>query len=197
MVKSQAQRTGLIVLSLFLAFAVALVVLIAIQSDVLGWLIVGIVIVSVAIILAAAAIVNRVAVPFMDARLKYVDAHLEHERRILELQLKHAPALPKPVQAMTAIPEVEPYRNLAIQLVALTRDLLGEDSTRIASREKAQEYFPFNDHKVWGRAIDFLTAHGLVYQMVAGGKSEGTMISRNRTAAELAQMIALPERRLA
>ena len=195
MVKPQTQRTGLIIFALFLAFAVALVVLIAIDRNVIWPLIVGFVIVSVAIITAAAAIVNKVAVPFMDARLKYVDARLEHERRMLELQLRRAPALPKPAQAATVIPEVEPYRNLAIQLVALTKDLMGEDATRIASRETAQGYDPFRGHKQWEQAVSFLTAYGLVYQLLAGGKNEGTAISKNRTAAELAQIIAPPDRR--
>lgn len=194
MTRNQTQRTGLIVFSLFLAFAVALVVLIAIDRNVIWPLIIGFVIVSVAIILAAAAIVNKVAVPFMDARLKYVDARLDHERRMLELQLKHAPALPKPSQAVTVIPEVEPYRNLAVQLVAFTRDLLGDDATRIASREMAQHNDFFRGAKTWERAIDFLTAYGLVYQMVKGGRNDGTMIKQGLTARDLADAIALPGR---
>ncbi len=194
MAKPQAQRTGLIIFGLFMAFCVALVVLIAIQQNVIWPLIIGFVIVSVALIAAAAAIVNKVAIPFMDARLKYVDARLEHERRTLELQLRYAHALPRPAQAVTTIPEVEPYRNLAIQLVALTRDLMGEDSTRIASREMAQDYDPFRGAKTWERAVEFLTAYGLVYQMLKGGRSEGTAIKQGMTARDLAEVIALPGR---
>jgi hypothetical protein len=182
----------LIIAALFIAFAVALVVLIAILQDVIWPLIVGFVIVAVALITAAAAIVNKVAVPFMAARLKYVDVQLEHERRMLELRLRHTPALPKPAQAVTVHPEVEPYRNLAIELIAVTRDLLGDDATRIASREKAQPYGSFRNHRQWEQAVSFLTAYGLVYQMVSGGKSEGTVIGKGRTAAELAQMITPP-----
>ena len=188
----QAQHTGLIVFALFLAFAVALVVLIAIERNVIWPLIVGFVIVAVAIILAAAAIVNKVAVPFMDARLKYVDARLEHERRMLELQLRHTPALPPPAQAVTVIPAVEPYRNLAIQLVAFTRDHLGNDSTRIASREMTQNNDFFRGAKTWERAVEFLTAYGLVYQLVKGGRNDGTMIKQGLTARDLADVIALP-----
>ena len=192
MVKTQVQRTGVIIFSLFMAFCVALVVLIAIERNVIWPLIVGFVIVSVAIITAGAAIVNRIAIPFMAARLKYVDVQLEHERRMLELQLRHAPqALPSP-STVTVIPEVKPYRGLAIQLVALTRDVLGNDATRIASRELAQGYDPFKGAKTWERAIEFLTAYGLVYQLAKGGRSEGTMIRQGLTAADLAGVIALP-----
>jgi hypothetical protein len=91
MTQNPAQRTGLIIFSLFLAFAEARVVLIAIDQDVIWPLIIGFVIVAVAVITAAAAMVNKVALPFMAARLKYVDVQLEHERRMLELKLKYSP----------------------------------------------------------------------------------------------------------
>lgn len=188
----QQQRTGLIILALFLALSIALIVLVAIERNLIWPLIIGFVIVAVAVIIAAAAIVNKVAVPFMDARLKYVDAQLEHARLMLDIQLRHAPppALLRP--AMPIITEVEPFRNSAIQLVSLTRDLLGDDSTKIVSREVAQENGYFRGTEGWKNAVKFLTAYGLVYQIVSGGRNDGTAIKHGMTARELAGVIAPP-----
>lgn len=175
MVKSQTQRTGLIILSLFLAFAVALVVLIAIQSGVLGWLIVGFVIVSVAIITAAAVIVNRVAVPFMDARLKYVDARLEHERRMFELKMRDDRRQIAP-PAQTNAPEIDPRHALLVNLCLLTikSNDYGPTSKRLMSANDAQadRSGQFADRMNWDRASKYGQDIGKLYTKVGGPPQE-------------------------
>ena len=190
--KRQTSKTSLIIFGLFLSFCVALIVLIAIDKGVILPLIIGVVIIAVALIVAAWAIVKHVAVPFMETRFKYLDVHLEHERRILELRLKHsAPQLPPPTEHH---PEVEPYRALAIQLVELSREQLGENADKVLSREKAENHKPFNTHNNWSNAIAFLTAWGLVYESYLGGRNEGMLISKNRKVSELIHTIALLDR---
>ena len=195
MTQNPAQRTGLIIFALFLAFAVALVVLIAIDQDVIWPLIIGFVIVAVAVIAAAAAMVNKVAVPFMAARLKYVDVQLEHERRMLELKLKYSPpALPAAQAAQadrTWKPELEKYRNLAIDLVALTISQFGRDSKRIISRGDAQTNIAFKGAGTFENAVSFLTGNALAYVLMTGGRQEGTVINGDLTAGELMAILSL------
>lgn len=192
MIKNPTQRTGLIIFSLFLAFAVALVVLIAIERDVIWPLIVGFVIVAVAVITAAAAMVNKVAVPFMDARLKYVDARLAHERSMLELKLKYSPALPAAhaTAERTWKPELEKWRWSAVDLIALTVDTLGRNSTKIVSRGDAQQNEAFKGAGRFENALSFLTGNGLAYVVMRGGRQEGTNIQDGLTAGELLAILS-------
>lgn len=104
-----------------------------------------------------------------------------------------SPQIHAPVR-METHPEVEPYRNLAIELVAITREKLGDDTDRILSREQAESYELFRGHKTWEHAIDFLEAWGYAYQHLKGGRSEGTKIGKEMTIAELAKVITPPAR---
>jgi hypothetical protein len=195
MTRNPTQRTGLIIFSLFTAFAIALVVLIAIERNVIWPLIIGFVIVAVAVITASAAMVNKVAVPFMAARLKFMDVQLAHERSMLELKLKYnPPALPaaRATADRTWKPELEKWRMAAIELVALTIDTpeYGRDSTKIISANRAQANELFKSAGRVQNALDFLTGNGLVYVIMAGGKQEGTAIQDSLTAGELMAILS-------
>lgn len=195
--RASPPRTGLYTLAFFVAFAILLIVQQAIDKGFLLQLIIGSVVALAIVVTAATAIVNKVAIPFLDTRLKYLDANLEqqraqwnHERDMLKLQLEHRPALPAPEYHA----EVEPYRQLARELVALTREKLGDQADRILSREQAESYDLFRGHKTWEHAVEFLTAYSLVYELRNGKRNEGTVINKGKTAAEVYEWFTLPAR---
>lgn len=188
------QRAGLYIFSLFISFAVLVVVMMAIDRGFILPLIAGSVILLAIVIVAAASIVNKVAIPFMDTRLKYLDARLEqeraswnHEREILKLQLAYRPALEEPEGGSRIDSESEQWKPQALQLVGVTYEKMGMQSKQLMPFNKcaADRIDPFYDVDVWQGATAWLFNHGHVTKQMKGDKCIGYYFSNGRTVADI------------
>lgn len=188
------QRAGLYIFSLFISFAVLVVVMMAIDRGFILPLIAGSVILLAIVIVAAASIVNKVAIPFMDTRLKYLDARLEqeraswnHEREILKLQLSCRPALEEPEGGALGDSEVDQWKPQALQLVGVTYEKMGMQSKQLMPFNKcaADRIEPFYDVDVWQGATAWLFNHGHVTKQMKGDKCIGYYFSNGRTVADI------------
>lgn len=188
------QRAGLYIFSLFISFAVLVVVMMAIDRGFILPLIAGSVILLAIVIVAAASIVNKVAIPFMDTRLKYLDARLEqeraswnHEREILKLQLAYRPALEEPEGGALGDSEVDQWKPQALQLVGVTYEKLGMQSKQLMPFNKcaADRIDPFYDVDVWQGATAWLFNHGHVTKQMKGDKCIGYYFSNGRTVSDI------------
>lgn len=191
---NRPQRAGLYIFSLFISFAVLVVVMMAIDRGFILPLIAGSVILLAIIIVAAASIVNKVAIPFMDTRLKYLDARLEqeraswnHEREILKLQLSYRPALEEPEGGTLGDSEVDQWKPQALQLVGVTYEKMGMQSKQLMPFNKcaADRIEPFYDVDVWQGATAWLFNHGHVTKQMKGDKCIGYYFSNGRTVADI------------
>lgn len=188
------QRAGLYIFSLFISFAVLVVVMMAIDRGFILPLIAGSVILLAIVIVAAASIVNKVAIPFMDTRLKYLDARLEqeraswnHEREILKLQLAYRPALEEPEGGALGDSEVDQWKPQALQLIGVTYEKMGMQSKQLMPFNKcaADRIDPFYDVDVWQGATAWLFNHGHVTKQMKGDKCIGYYFSNGRTVADI------------
>lgn len=188
------QRAGLYIFSLFISFAVLVVVMMAIDRGFILPLIAGSVILLAIIIVAAASIVNKVAIPFMDTRLKYLDARLEqeralwsHERDILKLQLANRPALEEPEGGALGDSEIDQWKPQALQLIGVTYEKMGMQSKQLMPFNKcaADRIDPFYDVDVWQGATAWLFNHGHVTKQMKGDKCIGYYFSNGRTVADI------------
>lgn len=188
------QRAGLYIFSLFISFAVLVVVMMAIDRGFILPLIAGSVVLLAIVIVAAASIVNKVAIPFMDTRLKYLDARLEqeralwsHERDILKLQLANRPALEEPEGGALGDSEIEQWKPQALQLIGVTYEKMGMQSKQLMPFNKcaADRIEPFYDVDVWQGATAWLFNHGHVTKQMKGDKCIGYYFSNGRTVADI------------
>lgn len=188
------QRAGLYIFSLFISFAVLVVVMMAIDRGFILTLIAGSVILLAIVIVAAVSIVNKVAIPFMDTRLKYLDARLEqeralwsHERDILKLQLANRPALEEPEGGALGDSEVDQWKPQALQLIGVTYEKMGMQSKQLMPFNKcaADRIDPFYDVDVWQGATAWLFNHGHVTKQMKGDKCIGYYFSNGRTVADI------------
>lgn len=192
--KQTKQRAGLVVFAFFVSFAVMIIVMMAIDRGFLWPLIIGSVIALAIIVTAAAAIVNKVAIPFMDTRLKYLDARLGHERALwnheretLKLQLTYNPALEEPEGGSLIDSEVEQWKPQALQLIGVTYEKLGMQSKQLLPFNKCAKdrIAPFNDVQVWEGATAWLFNRGHVTKKMQGEKCIGYYFANGRTVADI------------
>lgn len=191
---NQPQRSGLYIFSLFISFAVLVVVMMAIDRGFFWPLIIGSVITLAIVIIAGASIVSKIAIPFMDTRLKYLDARLEqeralwkHERETLKLQLAYTPALEEPEGGSLIDSEVEQWKPQALQLIGVTYEKMGIQSRQLMPFNKCatDRIEPFYDVDVWQGAVSWLFNHGHVTKQMKGDKCIGYYFSNGRTVADI------------
>lgn len=127
---------------------------------------------------------------------KRLEAQKEQHRHI-ETMAKYMPRqleAPKTESVFPWNPDVEKYRNLAIDLIALSVDTLGADSRKIVSRSEAQKNAAFVGAQTFENALLFLTKNGLARVQMTGGRSDGTWVTKHhdqeRTVGDLANLIA-------
>jgi len=120
---------------------------------------------------------------------------LGHDPETYQLIERQA-QLPAPVQVQPVIhqiewkPELEKYRYIGIELVAVTISMLGRDSKRIISRGDAQANDAFKGASTVQNAFDFLKGNHLTYVKMNGGKPEETVIENEMTASELMAVLS-------
>ena len=139
---------------------------------------------------------------FTATRLTWQTERNRHDEAVLKLGhdpntyqlIERQAQLPAPVQTVIHQiewkPELEKYRYIGIELVAVTISMLGRDSKRIISRGDAQANDAFKGASTVQNAFDFLKGNHLTYVKMNGGKPEETVIENEMTASELMAVLS-------
>ncbi len=112
-----------------------------------------------------------------------------------KLDYEHMPALSGPAQKQIERvwkPELEKWRRPAIDIVALTVDVLGEDSKWLVSHKKAADMKneAVGSGSVFQSGLDFLTGNLLACVQIKNERQLGTTINDGLTASELLKVIS-------
>lgn len=129
----------------------------------------------------------------MDKRLDKIAEDHRHEIAKLTLELKYNRLqIEPPVGQMVTSEEVKKLSPLAIELLGVTVDKMGELSTQLLPFNKAQSesLAPFDNVKVWQAAMKYWVQNGYAKEEMDGNRSLGVFLKNGRTAIDLFNQVS-------
>ncbi len=184
----------------FLAIGViAIVVASAIGQDRLWSLIGGVAVLGAILILAGWVIARNIVVPLLDAKTKREAMHydflqgmaakgaLPNDGSFIPLHQLEAPAdMPVSLQGITA-EQLAEFKVHAVNLLALSKQVMGDTSGQVVPFYKAKENDYFRDVAIWTNGVRYLIANQMAREVYKEGKSGRRKVGTFLNAGTVAQ----------
>lgn len=179
----RSQHLNVFLAAIFIALALAVIVLVALGLGVLWSLIGGFAVIGGVAIALGLIVAKYIVIPFLNAKVKVDSARYDHIEHMAKLGYAPIGAgyeplqLPEPpedvsvsLRGVTA-EQLAEFKVHAVNLLALSKQVMGETSQQVLPSYRATENDYFKDGISWTSAVQYLIANSIAVERYKQGKN--------------------------